>query len=224
VEFVDWTHKYSLRNWIISLNLFCATTFEIGFFGSCFFLGYISSCLVFPPLADKHGRKIFIIAVQIEQGLCYLALIFLQNSFNYYVCIFIIGSSVPLKNMIAYTHLMEFLPGRVGAMSGFMIFLDGMILVVSPLILQYVSNNTDLFLWAALLMNVLGLAGFVFMYIPESIKFQLETGKYIAAKKDIEFVLRFNRSTPEQEVVCLGILDRLIIKKQSLLEKTIQAH
>lgn len=65
-EYIDWTHKYSLVNWILQLDLFCAPSFEIGFFGSCFFMGYICSCLVFPPLADKHGRKIFIIAVQIE--------------------------------------------------------------------------------------------------------------------------------------------------------------
>ena len=93
----------------------------------------------------------------------------------YYVAIFIFGSSVPLKNMIAYTHLMEFLPGRVGSMSGFMIFLDGMILVVSPLVLSYVTTNTDIFLWAGLGMNIFGLLGFIVFYIPESIKFQLET-------------------------------------------------
>lgn len=177
-EFIDWSSIYSLNNWILQLNLFCSSSFEIGFFGSCFFLGYISSCLVFPPLADKYGRKKFIIAVQIEQGLCFLALILIRNTYVYYIAIFIIGSSVPLKNMIAYTHLMEFLPGKVSSMSGFMIFLDGMILVVSPLILQYVTNNTDIFLWLALGMNMVGLSGFILMYIPESIKFQLEIGRY----------------------------------------------
>ena len=53
-----------------------------------------------------------------------------------------------------------------------------MILVVSPLILQYVTNNTDIFLWLALGMNIVGLSGFILMYIPESIKFQLEIGRY----------------------------------------------
>ena len=96
----------------------------------------------------------------------------------YYIAIFVIGSSVPLKNMIAYTHLMEFLPGKVATMSGFMVFLDSMIMVVSPLILMYVTNDTDVFLWAALGMNAFGLCGFMLMYIPESIKFQLEQGRY----------------------------------------------
>ena len=62
-DYIDWTYKYSLSNWIISLDLFCASSFEIGLFGSCFFLGYLSSCLVFPPLADMYGRKKFVIAV-----------------------------------------------------------------------------------------------------------------------------------------------------------------
>lgn len=121
----------------------------------------------------------------------------IRHPLAFYLAIFVIGSSVPLKNMIAYTHLMEFLPGRVSKMSGFMIFLDGMILVVSPLILQYVTINTDIFLYAALGMNIIGLSGFLFMYIPESVKFQLEIGRYQAAQKDIEYVLKFNKSTPE---------------------------
>jgi len=133
-EYIDWQDKYSLHNWITKLGLMCSSSFEIGFFGSCFFLGYISSCLVFPPLADKYGRKKFIIFVQIEQALCYLVYLFLPYQYLYYLTIFIFGSSVPLKNMVAYTHLAEFLPGRVSKMSALMLFLDGMILVVSPTI------------------------------------------------------------------------------------------
>lgn len=88
-------------------------------------------------------------------------MLLIRHTYAYYIAIFFIGSSVPLKNMIAYTHLAEFLPGRVSSMSGFMIFLDGMILVVSPIILQYVTTNTDIYLWLALLMNLFGLSGFV---------------------------------------------------------------
>jgi hypothetical protein len=92
----------------------------------------------------------------------------------YYITIFIFGSSVPLKNMIAYTHLAEFLPGRVSKMSGLMLFMDGMILVISPMIFQYVTDQADLFLYAGLTMNVIGLLGFKLLYIPESIKYRLE--------------------------------------------------
>ncbi len=49
--------------------------------------------------------------------------------------------------MMAYTHLMEFLPGRVTEISGYLFFIEGMILVISPLILMFVTVNTDIFLW-----------------------------------------------------------------------------
>jgi hypothetical protein len=42
--------------------------------------------------------------------------------------------------MVAYTHLAEFLPGRVSKMSALMLFMDGMILVVSPMVFQFVTN------------------------------------------------------------------------------------
>ena len=87
--------------------------------------------------------------------------------------------------MIHYTHLMEFLPGRVAFMSGFMIFLDGMVLVISPITILLITKNLEFFLWVGLMMNILPLMGFIFMYIPESIKFQLDQGRYDSAEKDI---------------------------------------
>lgn len=201
-NYIEWDHRYSLKNWIYTLKLYCSPSFEIGFFGSCFFIGYVSSCLVFPPLADKYGRKKFILLALAIQGTCFLVLLFVPNMLVYYVVIFIFGSSVPLKNMIAYTHLMEFLPGRVGKMSGYMIFLDGMILVVSPLVILYITHNTAIFLWIGLTMNLIGLSAFVLLYIPESIKFQLENAKFESALKDIQYVMKFNKTTEEERVQC----------------------
>jgi hypothetical protein len=66
------------------------------------------------------------------------------------VIIFLFGASGPLKNMIAYTHLKEFLPKQVTTVSGIMFFLDDFIQVVSPLILFYLTKKTDIFLWIGL--------------------------------------------------------------------------
>jgi len=150
-NYIDWSNKYSLKNWIISLDLFCASSFEIGLFGSCFFLGFLSSCLVFPPLADIYGRKRFVIAVCLIQALVFLILLTVHNTLVFYISILIFGITVPLKNMIAYTHVMEFLPGKVTQASGLLFFISGMILVVSPLTLMYLTNDTDVFLWAGVI-------------------------------------------------------------------------
>lgn len=144
-------------------------------------------------MADKYGRKKLILLGLVVQATCYSLFLFAQNTFVYYIAIMIMGASAPLKSMIAYTHLMEFIPGKVGTMSGIMIFFDGMVLVISPLILMLITNNTEFFLWLGLIMNVTGLCGFIFMYIPESVKFQLETGKFKEAESDIRYVLKFNK-------------------------------
>ena len=189
---INYDHRYSLFNWISRFDLECGMKFEIGLFGSMFFLGYISSCLIFPPLADAYGRKRFAVGVCLQQALCFAALLFIPNQIVYYVAIFIIGFSVPSKAMIAYTHLMEFLPGRVSTVSGLVFFIDGMVLVVSPLILEHVTKNTDLLLYIPFFINISGLLVFSIVYIPESVKYQLEKGKFDQAKRDIEYIYKFN--------------------------------
>lgn len=64
--------------------------------------------------------------------------------------------------MVAFTHLAEFLPGRVAKVSALMLFLDGMILLISPLIYQFVTAHTDYFFYAGLCMNLVGLVAFTF--------------------------------------------------------------
>ena len=86
--------------------------------------------------------------------------IFLPYQYLFYVTIFIFGSSAPLKSMVAFTHLAEFMPGRVAKLSALMLFLDGMILLLSPMIYQFVTNQTGWFLYAGLCMNLVGLVAF----------------------------------------------------------------
>lgn len=129
-------------------------------------------------MADIYGRKIFVIIVCIVQSLCFLVLLLIPNPIVFYATIFIFGTSIPLKNMMAYTHLMEFLPGRVTEYSGYLFFTEGMLLVISPLILIFVTVNTDIFLWVGLVQNAIGIALFMFMYVPESTIFLLEKERF----------------------------------------------
>lgn len=129
-------------------------------------------------MADIYGRKIFVIIVCIVQGLCFLVLLLIPRPIVFYGTIFIFGTSIPLKNMMAYTHLMEFLPGRVTEFSGYLFFTEGMLLVISPLILIFVTVNTDIFLWVGLIQNAIGIALFMVMYVPESTIFLLEKERF----------------------------------------------
>lgn len=167
-------------------------------------------------MADIYGRKIFVIIVCIEQALCFLALLFIPSATVFYAIIFIFGTSIPLKNMMAYTHMMEFLPGRVTEISGYLFFTEGMILVVSPLILMFVTVNTDIFLWIGVAQNVIALATFALMYIPESTIFLLDKERFDMAKKDIEYLMKYNKANEGQVAEMNSVFDRYKEKATSL--------
>jgi hypothetical protein len=106
-----------------------------------------------------------------------------------------IGVSVPLKSIIAYSHMMEFLPGRVSSLSGYMLFLDGMVLVISPIILKFISKNTDTLLLIPFAINLTALCFFAVFYMPESTKYLLEKGRFEEAKRDIDYINRINKAS-----------------------------
>ena len=98
--------------------------------------------------------------------------------------------------------MMEFLPGRVTEASGILFFFEGMILVISPLVLMYLTVSTDVFLWTGLIFNTIGLLGFALMYIPESTKFLLEKEKFKEARSDIEYILKYNKASEAIRTEC----------------------
>lgn len=92
---------------------------------------------------------------------------------------------------------MEFLPGRVSTFSCILLFADGMVLVLSSLILKFISRNTDILLYIPFYINVISLMIFGIVYVPESVKYLLEKKKYDEAKRNIEYINRINGASIE---------------------------
>ena len=91
---------------------------------------------------------------------------------------FVIGASVTFKCTIVFTHLFEFSPGRESLFAGIIFFIEGTILIIAPLILLYVTKNTQYLLLFSFLANVLCLVVMGIIYIPESTKFLLEKKEF----------------------------------------------
>ena len=49
--------KYSLTNWVDSLNLVCSSDWEIGVIGSAWFAGMFIGALILSPISDIYGRR-----------------------------------------------------------------------------------------------------------------------------------------------------------------------
>lgn len=92
---------------------------------------------------------------------------------------------------------MEFLPDRESTVSGTFMFIDGMVYVISPLIIKYITNNMDLFIEVACVMNVVSLLMFLIIRTPESLKFLLSKNRIKEFWKNFEIVKRLNRIKDE---------------------------
>ena len=96
----------------------------------------------------------------------------------YYLANAILGASQPLKSMIAYTHMMEWAHGYESLISGVLFCFDGFLFTLCPIMLLYLSNNTQMFLWIPLIMNALAIVVFAIFYFPESPVFLLDQGRF----------------------------------------------
>ena len=85
--------------------------------------------------------------------------------------IFALGFAQPIKSMIAYSHLMEFIPGRESKISGIFMFIDGLVIVVTPFMIHLISQDLNFLFISAIILNSISMTLFMLTRVPESTKF-----------------------------------------------------
>jgi len=78
-----------------------------------------------------------------------------------------------MKSMISYTHLMEYLPGKECLTSGIFMFIDGLVIVITPMLIHFISKDLNFLFIIAFSLNAISTAGFLFLKVPDSTKFLL---------------------------------------------------
>lgn len=100
----------TLFNWQQKLNLTCVDDWKIGMIGASFFLGWTSTLLWLPAIADKNGRKkIFWIGMNCQL----LLFIGLMMTTSLEVMIFLwmaFGMLSSVRVTVGYVYLMEMMP------------------------------------------------------------------------------------------------------------------
>ncbi len=133
----------------------CSDPYLIGLFGTYEFIGCSLACLIFPPLADTYGRKIFTSSAMISSIAIFAVIIFTQNHYVYYVTLFFNGVVIGIKQFIVYAHVMEFMSVKTNLISGLFFFVDGAVFTISPLILYFVTRNTMALVYIALALSII---------------------------------------------------------------------
>ena len=69
-------------------------------------------------------------------------MILIPNQTIFWISNFVMGFTVTLKCIIAYTHLLEWVPGYESMITGVLFGYDGAVALVCPLILLYITKDT----------------------------------------------------------------------------------
>ena len=98
-----------IDNWEEKFELTCEPKFKVGLFGTFFFIGVVSTLLVYPPLADKYGRKWIFIISMIISAIGQLGLLITSNLYEAYIYMLLIGTAFSGKNIVGLNYMLEFL-------------------------------------------------------------------------------------------------------------------
>ena len=84
--------NFTIQNWITRMNLYWISKFELGLFGSLYFLGFVFGALTLLRLGDIFGRKPIWLFTSISLLFVYLIFYFVENLYLIYFFIFIWGT------------------------------------------------------------------------------------------------------------------------------------
>lgn len=107
---IDWSHKYSLKNWMTDLNMICEEPYKIGFLGSFSFISFSVGGLLISKQADVLGRKNMVLVASLVTPIGILFLQFFAfNIMIIYLIIFVMGLTYNGRSSGAYIYASEFL-------------------------------------------------------------------------------------------------------------------
>ncbi len=107
---IDYSTQDTISNWITELDLVCIPKFNLGIFGSLYFVGYVVGALTFVRLGDIIGRKPVLLFGTTLFWLASIGTYFATNLYLMYFLTFLIGTFEMVRFSLAYLLMIELLP------------------------------------------------------------------------------------------------------------------
>ena len=107
---IDYDDPTSLHNWVQKLDLMCEPRWKVGFISSAYFLGWCTTLLWLPVLADKYGRRNIFIAGTIIDLSLYTGILITGHIDVMITVVFLEGVAASCTQTVGWVYMMELLP------------------------------------------------------------------------------------------------------------------
>lgn len=107
---IDRSADDTITNWITELDLVCISKFNLGIFGSLYFVGYVIGALTFVRLGDTIGRKPVLLFGTTLFWITSVCTYFATNLYLMYFLTLMLGIFEMVRFSLAYLLMVELLP------------------------------------------------------------------------------------------------------------------
>ena len=180
---VDWNSIYSIDNWVTSMNLECAPEYQIGLFGSLYFIGYLLGSALLTRYADVKGRK-WILLYSLLTSTIAAWLFLLTNSLTItYILILINGFVIAPTASISYLYMMEVVEEKNKMMFNCITWTIDALDIIFIAVYYYYFKSGESILYIYVFHSIINLA--TLFYTPESPHFFVFKMKIFRVKRMI---------------------------------------
>ena len=189
----DPSSSNTLYNWQQSMDLTCVDSWRISALGTFYFIGWCSTLLWLPAMADRHGRKRFY-WLGIFLNLCiYTGMLFTDSLLVMTVLFSLFGAVCSLIIQVGYVYLTEMVPTKIVAgLTSLWSIQDATIYICCVVYFAEISKHWFYYALIGYILNVISMVGLY--WLPESPRFLHKSGKESEAQEVIEKIARWNLS------------------------------
>ena len=171
-----------IDNWVVKLDLLCKSQSQIGFIGSCYFIGIIIAIAWVPRYSDIYGRVPFILGTVLLQIVAQLYLFYTESLTQAYFFIMLLGITLPGKNIVFLNYVLEVQPLRFKQFSVNCLLLSETFFVIfTAFVYQNINNNWKPLQIFGLVISIISFVE-IFHNFDESPKFLYNQGRFEEAR------------------------------------------
>ena len=173
---IDYSHEFTIDNWVTDYNLLCVTNSEIGLFGSLLLAGFFFGSVFFVRLGDHLGRLPVILGSTLISTVALICCLILSPTLPYLLLnIFIFGLTIAPRLIMSYVLAIELTPKEHHSYySSLPMIFDSLGMIFLGVYFQQVRSMNPMIV--GMIVANLILIALIWHYIPESPKFLYEKG------------------------------------------------